>query len=529
MLSKINNFKKYKEPLFLFLIFILSFFIRRIGLHFGYPLLVHPDEATIIHPVYNMTVNKTFNPDVFNRPDQILYSLNFIFLNIVSYLKYGKSLAGTYLDNQLVFYAYARLLICFLGSLIPIVAFKIGKEFKINFSISAALIFAFFPSFVFHSHTITPDVPITLITLIIILFVIKYLNTGKNQYIYVAAVFSAINTAEKYPGLLSLAIVFMGILLQLTKDDTANWKKNIKTYLFLAVKTSGVYGLFLFLAAPNIFINYGKVIEVLKLESRSTHLGADNLSWLGNMLFYSKSFWSFSNILIVLFLFFGLVALIKIKERKALILLYGLFYWIVLSYLSLHWERWALPMYSTPLFITAIGLAYLFVLTKRKKFLYLLTTFIALIFFSHQFLYSLSSSISLAFTDTRVVALEFSQENGITAENSVYEGYTPFNPPYPGSIFDFNVEENTDKKYIFLSSKMYQRYFAEPERYKNAVEYYEKIRNNTVLIKEIKPTTVNHHNPLEALDNILFYLKRALQLHPPERYNGPIIQVYEIR
>ena len=200
------------EILVLISIFVLSYLIRHIGLNFGDPLIIHTDEPNILIPVYNMTVNRTFNPDNFIRPDQILYTLNFIYLNIVSLVKTGQVLSVTFPSDPFFYYYSARILIAVFGSLIPVIAYQIGKECSIKYAIPAALLFMFFPSYVNHSHYVTPDVPITLFTLIILLFSIRYIRSKKVENLYLATIFVAINTAEKYPGVIAFGVLLFAII-----------------------------------------------------------------------------------------------------------------------------------------------------------------------------------------------------------------------------------------------------------------------------------------------------------------------------
>ena len=145
-LNSIGQKTGNSEILFLFLIFVLSFLIRIIGLRFGEPLLTYWNELNILDPVYEMTINRTLNPNNFKRPDQILYLLNFVYLNVISFLKTGHSFAASYQTDQYSYFVYSRIMIAAFGSLIPIVAYKIGKESPINFAVPAALLFAFFPT-----------------------------------------------------------------------------------------------------------------------------------------------------------------------------------------------------------------------------------------------------------------------------------------------------------------------------------------------------------------------------------------------
>ena len=174
IIGRVKNYLKSKEFRTLIFIFIFSLLLRVIGLKFGFPLLTHPDEDDIMNPVFNMAVNNSLKPGNFSRPNQILGIIYFFYLNIASYLRFGKSFEAAFPLYPLNFYFYARILISIMGSLIPVVAYKIGKEFDSKSANAGAIVFAIFPLYILHSHYITPDITITLFTLIIILFTIFF-------------------------------------------------------------------------------------------------------------------------------------------------------------------------------------------------------------------------------------------------------------------------------------------------------------------------------------------------------------------
>ncbi len=519
---------KVKEILFLAGLFIVSFIFRRIGLKYGFPLLTHPDEPSRLIPVYEMTANRKLNPGNFSHPDQILYFLYFIYLNILSFIKFGKSFAHTFFQNQLFFFFYARLMIAVIGSIIPIVAYKIGKEFKFDFSFPAGLIFAFFPYYIVHSHYISSDIPITLFTLLVILFSILYLKQREDKQIYLATIFAAINTVEKYPGLLSFGIIIVALFISFLKEKSSKDNFNFRSFFKKLLQISGLYLLALFISAPNIFIEYGMVIDALIIESRSTHLGADNLGWAGNILFYIIQFAVESNLIIILFIILGIYTGIKIKNKTGILLFYGFAYCVILSKLSLHWVRWALPMYTAPLLLASLGVAYLWDLVKQKKLIKYLLGIIISVTILQQMITGLAESSRMGFVDTRIIALNYCNQNGITPENSIYEGYTPFAPRNYEVIFDTNFDElEKSTKYIILSSNMYARYFYEADRYTDEVDFYNSIEQDHTLIKQFSPTSPPT-NLKEEIEDIAFYVLRHFNINQNNRYTGPILKIYEI-
>ena len=528
-LSKFFSRREVKEITIILLIFGFSMAIRLISVKHGFPLLTHPDESVIVDLVFNMTSARTLNPGNFNRPNQILYLINFFYLNFLSYIRFGVNMGIAFPRHYLSFYAYARFLIAIMGSLIPIVAYKIGNEFQPKFGWPAALVFALYPSYQIHSVFVTPDIPITLFTLLIMFFTLRYLNKQEEKSIYFAAVFAAINTAEKYPGLISLAIIFSGIIFKSLDKSNFDMKKTLVPTIIKTLKIFGVFILTLIIVAPYLFIEYEAVIEALIRESRTTHLGADNLDWGGNLLFYIRSFYSWTNALSILFIFIGIFAFIKWKVKTRFILLYGAFYWLLLSALSLHWERWALPMYITPLFLIAIGMSFLLLKTKKPSKIQWIAIIAIVVFFALQFVATLHTSIRMSFVDTRVVALQYCMEMGITTDNSIYEGYTPLQPQHPKNIFNEydEIGQSEEISYIILSSQMFARYYAEPNRFQNQITIYESIRNNNLMLMRFEPA----HNPKNffgRLDDIFFYLNRNRTDERYTRYKGPVIEIYQL-
>ena len=517
----------WQEVGILALIFIGSFLIRSIGLKHGFPLLDHPDERVSIDPVVEMTRNRTLNPGTFNRPQQVSYFFYFIYLNLISYLRFGTNLAVAFPKHVINFYFYTRITIAVLGSLIPVVAYKIGKLFKNSFAVPAALVFALFPSYALHSLFMTPDVPITFLSLLVMYFTIRYLNKQDEKAIYIAAVFAAINTAEKYPGLISLGIVFLGLALKHFDPKEEFTRGKIQPFLVDALKIIGVFILALFFFAPFLFIKFQQAISAFTYEARSSHLAADNLSWFGNMLFYIRSFGSWTNVLSILGIGLGILGISKAREKSYFILFFGILYWILVSVLSLHWERWALPMYISPLFLTAVGIEYAQRKSRDIPVLKYLSMILLIGFLLYQFIFTVHIPIKQSFTDTRVESLRYCNENGITKENALYEGYTPLSPSSVSRIIDVSTKDLETHDYIIISSRMYDRFYREPQRYKEAVDFYENVQNNQVLLAQFDPEKPPA-NIVERADDILYYIKSHFGLTDEVRYKGPTIKIFRI-
>lgn len=509
-------------------IYLIALSVRVIGLKFSFPLLTHHDERFIIDPLIEMSRNHTLDSGFYARPNQFLYTTLFGYLNLLSKILFHKNFGWAYTEDPLFFYFHARLLVAVLGATVPVLAWKIGKLFKaVDFSLPAAFLTCFFPPFIAHSHYITGDILNTALSLAIILFCLLFLQKRKWIWLILACITVGLNTVEKYPGILSYGIVLVTIGISIFSHENEKNQKKWGQFLGGILITLAIVALSMFIFAPHLFLKLDLVRRAISIEAKPTHLGADNLSWIGNMLFYLDVFIKAAGWIVALFAAAGLFFSIISKQLAMLLLFFGAGYWVTLSKLGLHWERWSLPMMITPLMLAALGIAKLWAAIKQRQ----ISRVIALVFLgillSIYALNGLTSSIVLTWQDTRVVALEFAGKNGISPENSVYESYTPFLPRNLRTIFEFDLDDPGDFQYVILSSSMYGRFQAEPDRYASETAFYAEVRAKASLIAEFKadPKPGSSLEQLKALGDYLVNLFRQTKT---TYTTGPTIQIYQL-
>ncbi len=201
-------------------IYIIALSVRLIGLKFSFPLLTHHDERFIIDPLIEMSRNHTLDSGFYARPNQFLYTTLFGYLNLLSKILFQKNFGWAYAEDPLFFYFHARLLVAIFGATVPVLAWKIGKMFKeVDFSLPAAFLTGFFPPFIAHSHYITGDILNTALSLAVILFCLLYLEKRNWVWITLACITVALNTVEKYPGILSYGIVLVTLGINLFSPE----------------------------------------------------------------------------------------------------------------------------------------------------------------------------------------------------------------------------------------------------------------------------------------------------------------------
>jgi 4-amino-4-deoxy-L-arabinose transferase-like glycosyltransferase len=520
-----------RDSVLLLLIIALGFLLRVWGANWGFPLLLHVDEPVIAENAYRMASNHSWDPDFYGRPNHVSIYLHALVFQGISYLKFKAPLAASFPQHILFFYLASRLLTALLGTITIGVAYLIGKEYSTRIGLITALLFSLFPAYVVHAHFITPDIPLTLFVSLVILFTVRYIKNPSPPVLMGSGFFSAVATAEKYPGILSCGLIALAILAARPQGPGWTTPRGRMKACGIAILS---FGLALALVSPYLLIHYQKVMSSLILESRPRHLGADNLGYLGNMLFYAGTYFNSAGIILSGFSIFGLYWGIRHCPRELMPVLFGLFYFLMLSGLSLHWERWALPMYITPLFLGGVGIhaAWGLAVQKPKKSLVAFVFLSALgLAFVNQFALGLQSSLVFGYPDTRNISLAYCREHRITESETLYDSYTPFAPRGIMDKFLADYRDRTSnpgKRFIIVSSFMYDRFFAEKERYPTQVNAYNEIFS-LPLVAEFNPTERIRPEWLE-IKNLAALAGAFFRDRPsaPPRVTGPGIKIFRI-
>ena len=342
------HFSNKKNLLVFIVILLTGFLLRAIGADWGFPYFFHPDENHIPFSSYSLFANHSLDPHFYSWPSHLSIYLNSLLYSVFSYLVFHKSIVLTFAEHKFTYFEYSRIVTALLGTFTIVISYLIGKEFSVKTGLFCALIVCIFPLYVEHSHYITPDIILTLLLSIVMLFFIKYSTTGLRTYALLASVFIALAVSEKYPGLILSPILLLLIIMVKKNSNKIRIELLLCSLTFIGT---------LLLISPYLFIHCDHVLHALHHESRTYHLGAGGLGYIGNMIFYERTGLNNLGTIGAVLMFTGLFFVFKNeKPVKILALFSGFFYWIVLSHVPLHWERWSLPMYITPIILIAYAL-----------------------------------------------------------------------------------------------------------------------------------------------------------------------------
>jgi len=262
------------------------------------------------------------------------------------------------------------------------------------------------------------------------------------------------------------------------------------------------------------------------------------LGGAGNMAYYAEVYlrsgsWGLLGLAIL-----GGVLLVRRLGAGSFPVLSGLFYWVVLSRMPLHWERWSLPMLVTTVLLSGIGLGALFDLLARRgrkaAWGWIPLVACSALVLGGQVFWVERKLVTLGTTDTRLAGRAALERLGIDTSNALVSQYSPLAPSWkPG--FDFvaaadDTQEMKGRRYAVSSSNMFDRYLAEPERYPREARFYRDLFRRREVLR-LDPTVIPFDTGT-ALDAALacqaMPLLRWWRTHRGTTLSGPVIRVFDL-
>lgn len=456
----LTMFKKKINWLYLFLlifIFVIGFVLRIVGAGWGMPHRnLHPDEGLVFGQAYECALNRSFEVRDYFRPNHVSTKMNtllYIGIQELYFEPMGQSdFALNYNENFALFTTASRILTAMLSLGTVIFAYNIGRLWGRRQGLFAALLFAIFPAFIEHSHYITPDIPLLFFLMGVLWAAFCYLRRPSTSSIVLMSLFTALATCEKYPGLYGCVIIAVVICVTHIKKPALIIKKGFLSIIFLVLGIMAV--------SPILLVDFRNVLEIIAGQNKQYHLGADGLNFFETLFFYLKTAGVHLGLILTLCSIYAIIRMLREYLKETIILLSFLAYILPISTLSVHWERYTLPIYAMGLLFGAIGIFYVLddlqgLLTRRfgkgKKIIKLCiySIFLALPVCS-LFAGSIAVTGSFLAPDNRIVLQETFSYIDITADNTVYDCNTPLDPGgYYGAFGNF--EEGDPQRYKYGS------------------------------------------------------------------------------
>ena len=444
---KINIFNKPDKKKYFVLLVLIIFIaaaLRLIGANWGMPANnLHPDEGFIFTKAYECAANNTFEVRDYYRPNHVSIKLNTILYLAIQKLVFSSrgltDFAVNYARNFSLFTTASRVLTALFGVGIVILTYLIVRLWGKKQALLAAFIAAIFPAFIEHSHYITPDIPLLFFLMMVLYFALLYQKKPSVHLLFGMAFFSAVATCEKYPGVFGCMIIAVSVISTHKKKIDMIVKHGALAILFFLLGIMAV--------SPVLLIDYRNVLEIMRGQNHSQHIGGDGLNFPQTIWYYLKTTGVHLGLVYTLSALWGIVVAFK-KDVKATILLLTFFtYLFPISVLKVHWERYTLPIYEAGIVFAAVGALAIFdYLNKRfenKKVIRIVSNLLI-------FALPVCSLViaSVAYTarflapDSRIYNQPIFAEMGITEANTAKDCDTPLDPGgFYGAFSDF---ENGD-------------------------------------------------------------------------------------
>jgi len=335
-------------------------------------------------------------------------------------------------------------------------------------------------------------------------FVVNYLSPDRE--ISAPIYLQSLKTLQIIALLFVFFIILITILMKYFKQIdnlVLNSVTNRKLVLGLIFVLMGF-----FICAPFFFLDFNTAIRDVADENRATHLGAERLSGIKNHLWYITNplRWGLGIQIEILAGLGILYALYRHRKNELLLLSFPLIFWLAIGAMRLRWDRWIIP---TLPFLTIFAANFLVELIhkiprpkviqqKKNTFLAIVVMLLVLMplynIISHDYLISQK--------DTRTIGKEWIDANIPIGTEIAKDWYTPpisnnlYNVTVKYSISDKSLDYYKKKKfkYLIVSSYMYNRYLAEPEKYPNQVKFYKDLFEEE-LVQEFKPNPKNIPGP----------------------------------
>jgi hypothetical protein len=296
-------------------------------------------------------------------------------------------------------------------------------------------------------------------------------------------------------------------------------------------------GVCVFAISPILLLDLPGVFITIMHEARSTHLGQDAFGYWGNLYYYLRYYSRFAGVILSAFCVFGFLCFKKENRPIHILLALGMLYAPIISMLALHWGRWGVPFYAYCLVFAAAGIWRVFELLgavglpKIKRALTITLVSLCSISFVNLCVGSVAAVVVLALPiDTRAALAGYVAEIGATRENTLSEvstEQTGAENPFAGfENGDIAKPKNPEIKYVIVSSYNYANYYAEPERYSRQVAFYDALKENKAVLRELKPSSVSVARSPNDFVNIASNLQ-TINKCLNGGYVGPNIIIYQ--
>ena len=455
------------------------------------------DEETFVGRPVKMAATRSADPGWFGHPGStVMYPLAAIFR-----VRYGDSAQAAFAASPGPFYYTGRMLvIAYAVFSIPFI-YLVGCEvFGTLVGLMGAWLFALCPLAVVYSQITRTDSAAVFFGMLSLWRILKtYKDPSARNHVW-AGLAIGLSIATRY-----LMVALIPVLI--AADGALFFQAGETRKKMIAATCAGLIciGAAFALSTPYFFLDFRAAKRSLHQEAETTYLGASNLSPKGNLRWYVRDAipggmtWPAA----LLALLGGLLIVFRRRLPQYLLLSYVVFFLLTISALSLHWERWIIPILPVLALMAAYVLdaitRWIAGRVKKSEAVQYASLALCLSAVSVPPAYEVVlHDIKESHTSTRILAREWLIKNVPAGSRVALEGHTA---PLAGT--GFVVKEavslaeghsvadyvNQSFGYIVVRRDIENRYLGKPARFPNEVEFYHSLSRAGRLLATFDPSS----------------------------------------
>ncbi len=474
------------------------------------PFIPDVDEGTFVGGALQMLTSGSLNPGFFGHPGSTtIYPLAIIF-RLWNNLSWGgvwwgadPAFAAHLAEHWWEYYMLGRYLSAAYNMAAISLVFVIGKRaFNPTIAVAGAWLYLFYGAVVYYARTVRTDTAGLFFALLAMIFVLRVLRRPALSNQLLAGIAIGLAAASRYfLGVIGGVLLLVDMIILVRTAHTPNTKPpwgGIVAGLFVAP-------LVFVAVTPYLVLDITTALADLRAEARASHLGADGLSPLGNLVWYlTVAIPDSITWLQWVTAFVGIGFIMLRRQLEAgLLLLFSAAFLVAISLSALHWHRWIIPIMPYLALFTANGVYGLVALARQRAgwppriAVWLVVLLIGVLAVWPAWRLTLLD-IRQANDDTRLIAREWMVANLPEGSRILQE---PYSAPLQNtslqttevirSLADEDAQSarsQSEHDYWAISSTIYDRFYAEAERYPKEIEFYETLFAQGKLVYRIDPS-----------------------------------------
>lgn len=446
-----------KDHAMCFFLTALALGVRLYGIRYGLPLLLKADEPYIIDSAIGNFYSQ--DPIILGWPGSSLVLLLFVlYFPYYLYLKSSGVLSSVedfifmYWNDPSTLYLIGRVCVALAGALTVLVLYRACSKMygKATAGLSSAFL-AFSFMHVRHSHFALPDIPMTLLLVMLVYLSYRILEGTNIKTYVIAGALCGLCVSLKFNSAIIVMPIILAHLLRKSapaKDD--RWKI---TSLIACMITFFYIGCPYVLTDPKAMIESIRNVVIWQKEIgniRAIPTGSA-LAYLFDTVLPISTGWP-----MIIFSIIGFVTfLLKPNKKDLIVIVYPVTYVLLLSTSKTLFMRYAIPLIPFMALLSALAITRL----KEKIRYDLLSTVVPIILSLLVLLPQVWKSIlfdhMLTHTDTRAVARKWIIEQ-LPAGSRIILDHLPFSVPFGFNEWVLNYEKRDDRwgdlKYRYLDA-----------------------------------------------------------------------------